>query len=113
MVVVSSHSREMAEEVYSSKPLDSLSDVSVSAALARVVLGGGYSIRLLDVSGSDFDEIKSDAIDLEGGMVRGWVRVCLCGAASPATGGCMHVLDVEQCRLGDVWGWNSANPAVP
>lgn len=65
MVVVSSHQREISEEVHSGKYLDYLTDVAYSPSLARVAMGGGQSIRVVDCSGSDFVELKSDMVELD------------------------------------------------
>eukprot|EP00798_Chlamydomonas_sp_ICE-L_P012670 gene12669-15902_t len=64
IVVVSSHSREIGEEVHGGKYLDSLTDMAYCPALGRIAMGGNSSIRILDASGHEYMEVKSDAIDL-------------------------------------------------
>ncbi|MEW5304579.1 MAG: hypothetical protein WDW36_007181 [Sanguina aurantia] len=65
IVVVSSHSREISEEVHSGRYLDLLTDVAYSPALGRIALAGSSSIRVVDASGTDYTEVKSNAIDLD------------------------------------------------
>lgn len=76
VVVVSSHSREISEEVHSGKYLDTLSDVAHCPALGRIAMGGANCVRVLD-SGNDYNEIKSDAVDLDANQAVekvGWTR---------------------------------------
>lgn len=57
--------------------MDTLTDVSFSAALGRVAMGGANCVRVLDASGSDYGEIKSDAVDLDPNQAVekvGWTR---------------------------------------
>ncbi|GLC35581.1 hypothetical protein PLESTB_000191100 [Pleodorina starrii] len=77
VVVVSSHSREISEEVHSGKYLDTLADVCHSPALGRVAVAGANCVRILDSSGQDYNEIKSDAVDLDANQSVekvGWTR---------------------------------------
>ncbi|KXZ49298.1 hypothetical protein GPECTOR_22g892 [Gonium pectorale] len=77
VVVVSSHSREISEEVHSGKYLDTLADVCHSAALGRIAVAGANCVRVLDTSGQDYNEIKSDAVDLDANQSVekvGWTR---------------------------------------
>lgn len=77
VVVVSSHSKEIAEEVHQGSYLEVLTDISYSQAQGRIVLAGSNSVRILDVSGSDYAEVKGDALDLEPHMQVeqvGWSR---------------------------------------
>lgn len=68
VVVVSTHSREIAEEVHQAQYLEVLTDMAYSAAQGRIALAGSNSVRIMDVSGTDYSEIKGDAIDLEPNM---------------------------------------------
>lgn len=77
VVIVSTHSREISEEVHSGKYLDVLTDVSVCPALARIALGGANQVKILDAGGVQYSEIKGDAIELDGGFRvdrLGWTR---------------------------------------
>mmetsp|Transcript_36982 Transcript_36982/g.82211 ORF Transcript_36982/g.82211 Transcript_36982/m.82211 type:complete len:1366 (+) Transcript_36982:300-4397(+) len=77
VVVVSSHAREIAEEIHSGKYLDVLADVSYSPSLGRVALVGSSCVRVMNASGTDFSEIKADAIDLDANITLdrvGWTR---------------------------------------
>ena len=68
IVVVSSHSKEIAEEIHQGQYLDLLTDMAYSAAQGRVAMAGGNCVRVMDVSGTDYQEIKGDAIDLDTSM---------------------------------------------
>lgn len=65
VVVISSHSREVAEEVHSDKFLDTLVDVSFSPSAGRAVIGGGNQVKVIEVGG-DYGEVKSESIELAG-----------------------------------------------
>jgi WD repeat-containing protein 19 len=51
--------------------LDVLSDAAYAPSLARIALAGSNSVRIMDASGSEFNEIKSDAVELDPGQVGG------------------------------------------
>ncbi|GAX77949.1 hypothetical protein CEUSTIGMA_g5391.t1 [Chlamydomonas eustigma] len=77
VVVVSSHSREIAEEIHQAMYLDALSDMAYSPAQGRIALGGSHCVRIMDVSGTDYHEVKADAIDLDPSLQVtkvGWTR---------------------------------------
>ena len=74
IVVVSSHSKEIAEEIHQGQYLDLLTDMAYSAAQGRVAMAGGNCVRVMDVSGTDYQEIKGDAIDLDTSMTVEQVR---------------------------------------
>jgi len=77
VVVVSSHSREIAEEVHQATLLDVLTDAAYSQAQGRIAVAGSNSVRIMDVTGSEYSEVKSDAIDLDPGLQIeqvGWSR---------------------------------------
>lgn len=77
VVVVSTHSREISEEVHSGKYLDVLTDFAVCPALARIALAGANQVKLLDAAGTEYAEIRGDAIELDGNCVVdkvGWTR---------------------------------------
>lgn len=83
IVVVSSHSKEIAEEIHQGQYLDLLTDMAYSAAQGRVAMAGGNCVRVMDVSGTDYQEIKGDAIDLDTSMTVEQVR----GAGNRGRGG--------------------------
>ncbi|GFH09592.1 WD_REPEATS_REGION domain-containing protein, partial [Haematococcus lacustris] len=77
VVVVSSLNSEISEEVFSSKVLDVLSDVAYAPSLGRIAVAGACNVRILDASGTEFTEVKADAIDLEPNQAVervGWTR---------------------------------------
>ncbi|KAG1674427.1 hypothetical protein FOA52_012954 [Chlamydomonas sp. UWO 241] len=77
VVVVSSHSREIAEEVHQAQYLEVLTDMAYSQAQGRIAVAGSNSVRIMDVSGSEYSEVKSDALDLDPGVQVeqvGWSR---------------------------------------
>ena len=49
---------------HAGKFLDVLTDLAYSPALGRIAMGGSSCVRILDTSGNEYAEIKSDAIDL-------------------------------------------------
>lgn len=51
LVIVSSHSREISEEVHSGKYLDILSDVAHCPANNKIALGGANSVRIVEAGG--------------------------------------------------------------
>ncbi len=56
--------------------LDTLADVAHCPALGRIAMGGANCVRVLD-SGNDYNEIKSDAVDLDANQAVekvGWTR---------------------------------------
>jgi hypothetical protein len=60
-----------------SRYLDTLSDVCHSPALGRIAIAGANCVRILDSSGQDYNEIKSDAVDLDANQSVekvGWTR---------------------------------------
>ncbi|PNW73788.1 hypothetical protein CHLRE_13g572700v5 [Chlamydomonas reinhardtii] len=76
VAVVSSHSREISEEVHSGKYLDTLTDVTYCASLGRVAMAGANCVRVLDAN-ADYNEIKGDAVDLDANQAIekvGWTK---------------------------------------
>ncbi|GMH41872.1 hypothetical protein BSKO_09782 [Bryopsis sp. KO-2023] len=65
MVVISSHRREVGEEIHSGKYLEGgLTDLAYCEALGRVALAGGRHVRIVAV-GTEIKELKSEAIELD------------------------------------------------
>jgi hypothetical protein len=56
-------SAEVSREVHSHRPLDLLQDAAYCPALGRVAVGGGSSVKLLDV-GAECNEVAADALEL-------------------------------------------------
>ncbi|GAQ81709.1 hypothetical protein KFL_000880240 [Klebsormidium nitens] len=68
IVIVSTHTKELSEEVHSAKILkDGVSDVAYCAALDRVATCGGNTVKFVDLRGLEFKEIKSDQLTLDAG----------------------------------------------
>eukprot|EP00879_Flechtneria_rotunda_P026426 GHRR01028175.1.p1 GENE.GHRR01028175.1~~GHRR01028175.1.p1 ORF type:complete len:731 (+),score=226.61 GHRR01028175.1:88-2280(+) len=66
VVVVSSLSKEVGEEVHTHKPLDLLTDMAYCQGLQRVAIGGGSRVKLVDV-GAEYGEVAGDGIELPPG----------------------------------------------
>jgi hypothetical protein len=62
----SAHSKEISEEVHCHKPLDLLTDMAYCAALSRVAVGGGSSVKLIDV-GAEYGEVAGEGVELPPG----------------------------------------------
>lgn len=59
-------SKEINEEVQCHKPLDLLTDIAYCPALSRVAVGGGSSVKLIDV-GAEYGEVAGEGIELPPG----------------------------------------------
>ncbi|GBF91989.1 hypothetical protein Rsub_04713 [Raphidocelis subcapitata] len=68
VVVVSSASSEAGTELHSGQHLDLLSDIAHCPALARIAIGGGSSVKVLDV-GSGVRELGGEAIEVPEGQL--------------------------------------------
>jgi len=67
-------SKEISREIHSHRPLDMLQDMAYCPAVSRVAVGGGSTIKLLDV-GAEYGEVSNEAMELPvGHMVNklGW-----------------------------------------
>ncbi|KAK3285957.1 hypothetical protein CYMTET_6459 [Cymbomonas tetramitiformis] len=70
VVVISTHNKEMSEEVHSARyHKDVLSDVAYCGALDRAATCGGNLIKIIDMVGQECNEIKSDSIEFESNVV--------------------------------------------
>jgi hypothetical protein len=59
-------SKEISEEVHCHKPLDLLTDMAYCPALSRVAVGGGSSVKLIDV-GAEYGEVAGEGVELPAG----------------------------------------------
>lgn len=59
-------SKEISEEVHSHRPLELLADMAYCPSLARVAVGGGGSVKLLDV-GAEYGEVAGEGLELPPG----------------------------------------------
>mmetsp|Transcript_37661 Transcript_37661/g.118764 ORF Transcript_37661/g.118764 Transcript_37661/m.118764 type:complete len:1376 (+) Transcript_37661:207-4334(+) len=70
VVIISTHNREMSEEVHSGRyHHDVLNDLAYSPALNRAASVGGNVLKVLDLMGTDIKELKSDCVEFPGGVV--------------------------------------------
>jgi hypothetical protein len=59
-------SQEISEEVHCHKPLDLLTDMAYCPAISRVAVGGGSSVKLIDV-GAEYGEVAGEGVELPPG----------------------------------------------
>lgn len=59
-------SKEVSREIHSHRPLDMLQDMAYCAALSRVAVGGGSTVKLLDV-GAEYGEVANESVELPAG----------------------------------------------
>lgn len=61
-------SQEVSREIHSHRPLDMLQDMAYCAAASRVAIGGGSTVKLLDVS-AEYGEVQNESTELPAGHV--------------------------------------------
>ncbi|KAL0053124.1 hypothetical protein WJX82_001225 [Trebouxia sp. C0006] len=65
LLVVSTHTKEIHEEVHSYKCLDCcIVDMAYCATLNKAVVAGGSSARVLDLTGAEIKDIPAEAVEL-------------------------------------------------
>lgn len=80
-------SKEVSREIHSHRPLDMLQDMAYCPAVSRVAVGGGSTIKLLDV-GAEYGEVSNEAMELPvGHMVNklGWGQDGQVGLSQPTS----------------------------
>ena len=70
VVIISTHNREMSEEVHSGRyHHDVLNDLAYCPALNRAATVGGNVLKVLDLMGTEVKEIHTDCVEFGGGAV--------------------------------------------